>query len=284
MSLQPRFLLYSILLACLLAGCVTPPRSEFSTFAQAGSGYAVAVDRLLLAAGTAQVDSSSWSMVAEKEDTGMDEASYNKVNQEDLARLHEIERLRLHAQLLGQYFGMLEALATSDSPQKTKDAIEGIIKDLKDLKLKPPQGAEALPVLGELAADLAIRKALYEELKKRKETIRAELFIQEQLVKELRNQITGALNRQKQMQEYTLVVKPIVGKEPLTSPEKWVSTRQKVVYMAVTVEELGKASQSATKLREAFEGLISGEVTIGRLNALISDIEGLLAIAKTIKP
>lgn len=283
MSLHRRFLICAIFIASVVAGCATP-RSEFSTFAKAGGAYAVAVDRLLLAAGTAQVDSSSWSMVAGKEDTGMNEGSYSKINQADLDRLNQIERLRLHAQLLGQYFGMLEALATSDSPQKTKDAIEGIITSLQGLNMGLPQGVEALQALGELAADLAIRKALYEELKKRKETIRAELFIQEKLLKILKDQITHALKNLKQNQEYTLVKKPLFGTEPLTNPEKWVSTRQRVVYMTVTVEELSKASRAATKLREAFEGVISGEVTIGRLNALISDIEGLLAIAKAIKP
>jgi hypothetical protein len=282
MRLDLKSSLASLFMLCLISGCATP-RTEFSTFAQAGGSYAVAVDKLLVAAGTAQVDSTSWSMVAEKEDTGMDEKNYKERNKADLDRLQVIERLRRHTRLLGQYFGMLEALATSDAPQQTKGAIQGIIKGLQGLNLQLPQNVDALPAMGNIVVDLKIRQALQEELNNRKETIRKELFLQEQLLKNLRKQITFALESQKQKQEYTLVVEPLVNKIKLTNPEKWVATRHKVVYMSATVEELDQASQAATKLREAFEGLLSGEMTIGRLNALIYDIQALLSIAEAIK-
>jgi hypothetical protein len=157
------------------------------------------------------------------------------------------------------------------------------MKGLQGLNLQLPQNVDALPAMGNIVVDLKIRQALQEELNNRKETIRKELFLQEQLLKNLRKQITFALESQKQKQEYTLVVEPLVNKIKLTNPEKWVATRHKVVYMSATVEELDQASQAATKLREAFEGLLSGEMTIGRLNALIYDIQALLSIAEAIK-
>jgi len=276
------FFLVSIFILFVISGCATP-RTEFSTFAQTGGTYAVAVDKLLVAAGTAQVDSTSWSLIAEKEDTGMDEKIYYELSKTDVDRLQVISRLRKHAHLLGQYFGMLEALATSDAPQRTKDAIEGIVTGLKSLDLKLPQTTAALPAMGNVIVDLKIRHDLQEELKNRKETIREELYIQEQLLKDLKDQITHALNSQKQKMETTLVVNPIVKQKKLSDPEKWAATRRKIVYMSATVDELGQASQAATKLREAFEALLSGEVTIGRLNALIADIQALLSIAETIK-
>lgn len=272
-----------VVVFALGAGCATPPRSEFSTFAQAGSGYATAVDQLLIAAGTAQVDATSWALVAEKTDTDMDYNTYKTRNEADLARLEQIGRLRLHAQLLSRYFGLLEALATSDAPQRTKTAIEGVITQVKSLNLQLPTSVSALPSIAQFAVDLKIRAALREELENRKETIRSELFLQEALLKELSGQITHALNLNKQIQESNLVVDPLVQKTSLANPEQWVSTRRRVVYMSVTLQEIDNASRVATKLREAFEGLLSGEVTIGRLNALITDIEALLAIAETIK-
>jgi hypothetical protein len=282
MRLDLKSFLASLFMLCLVSGCATP-RTEFSTFAQVGGSYAVAVDKLLVTAGTAQVNSTSWSMVAEKEDTGMDKENYRERNKADVDRLQVIERLRRHTRLLGQYFGMLEALATSDAPQRTKGALEGIMKGLQGLNLQLPQNVDALPAMGNIVVDLRIRQALQEELNNRKETIRKELFLQEQLLKNLRKQITFALESQQQKQEYTLVVEPLVNKIKFTNPEKWVATRHKIVYMSTTVEELDQASQTATKLREAFEGLLSGEMTIGRLNALIYDIQALLSIAEAIK-
>jgi hypothetical protein len=278
-----KFALFVGLILVLMVGCATPSRTEFSTFAQAGGGYATAVDKLLVAAGTAQVDSTSWSLVAEKVDTGMDETTYKKKNTEDLARLDEIGRLRQHAQLLGQYFGLLEALATSDAPQRTQNSIEGIMEAIRGLNLQLPTGMSALPPIGQLAADLKIRTALREELENRKETIRLELLIQEALLKKLSEQIKHALNLDKRVQEDTLVIDPLVEKKPLEKPEQWISTRQRIVYITSTIQEIGSASQAATKLREAFEGLLAGEITIGRLNALITDIEAMLAIAETIR-
>ena len=51
---------------------------------------------------------------------------------------------------------------------------------------------------------------------------------------------------------------------------------------AQVIAELEKASGAAKKFREVFEGIISGETTAGRIDALITDIEGLLAIAEAI--
>lgn len=276
------FLFCSIMFTgMVVTGCATP-RTEFSTFAQAGGAYAVAVDKLLTAAGALQVDSTSWTIVAEKEDGTWDSGNYDILNRADTGRLQAIKRLSGHAQLLGQYFGMLESLATSNAPQQTKDAIGGVVKSLQGLNLQLPPGTPALPAIGELVVDLKIRKALQDELNARKETIRTELYLQEQLLKALSGDISHALRTRQQKQENTLVLAPLSGKT-LADPEKWVATRRKIVFAGGAVDELNQASEAATKLRRAFEGLLSGEVTVGRLNALVTDIQALLSVAETIK-
>ena len=75
------------LLSFLVLGCATVDRNEFTKLAQVGSGFSVAVDQLLVAAGTAQVDSTSWTLVAEKQTTGMDDETYHLKSNEDVARL-----------------------------------------------------------------------------------------------------------------------------------------------------------------------------------------------------
>lgn len=280
---QPRSMSCLVLISALMIGCATPPKSEFATFAQAGTGYAVAVDKLLSAAGTAQVDSTSWTLLIERRVTGMDDKTYSDKNRSDLSRLEQISRLRQHAQLLGQYFGLLEALASSDAPERTKASIEGIVSELNNLRQGMPPLVSALPQIGNVAVDFKIRVALREELDKRKDVIREHLTIQEQILQELNKQIKHALSLNKEAQEQILVIEPLLSKTSLKDSEEWVSTRRRVVYTSLTIDELGKASRTATKLREAFEGLISGEVTIGRLNALITDIESLLSVTETIK-
>jgi len=257
-------------------------RSEFMAFAQAGSGYAVAVDKLLVAAGAAQVDSTSWTLIVEKQTTAMDEKTYAKRSRQDLCRLEQIARLRQQAQLLGRYFGLLESLATSDAPDRTKTAIEGVVAGLAKLKNELPAAATALPDVGRVVVDLKIRAALREELHSRQEIIREHLRIQEQLLKELADQVKHALEISKDSQEQTLILDPIVSSKGLRSPENWVSTRRRILLTPLTIAELEAASHSAAKLREAFEGLITGEVTAGRMNAVLTDIEGLLSIAETI--
>lgn len=278
-----RNLFAAVFLTFLVVGCATPTKSEFTAFAQAGSGYAVAVDKLLVAAGAAQVDSTSWTLVVEKQTTGMDDETYNAKNQQDISRLEQIGRLRQHAQLLGQYFGLLEALATSNAPDRTKTAIDGVVTELSKLKKELSSVTTALPDIGKVVVYLKIRSALRDELNNREKTIREHLEIQERLLKELTDQIKHALTLNKESNEQTLIIEPIVSSEKLKNTECWISTRRRILYTPLTIEELGTASRAATKLREAFEGLITGEVTIGRISALITDIEGLLSLAETIK-
>lgn len=282
MKLSVKTVLALMLAGSIVSGCAGPTKSEYTVFAQAGAGYAAAVDKLLTAAGLAQVDSTSWTLVMEKNVTGMDDKTYSAKSKADLDRLKEISRLRVHAKLLARYFGLLESLATSDAPEKTKTAIEGVVKSLESLFVNLPPATSALPPFGKLVVDLKIRAALKSELEARKDVIRKHLQIQEALLAELTGDISHALTLEKGTKEQQLVIDPIVNNAPLKNPEKWVSTRREVIYMPVTVEELNSSSNAAKKLREAFEGLLSGEKSLGRINALITDIESILDVVDAI--
>lgn len=269
------------LVGLILTGCATAP-TEYTAFAQAGAGYAAAVDKLLTSAGVAQVDSTSWTLIMEKATTGMNDEIYGEKDQADKARLKVISRLRIHARLLARYFGYLESLATSDAPEKTKIAIEGVVANLEKLPLSMPSSVSALPAFGKIAVSFRIKKALRQELDKRKDIIRNELKLQEELLKELTGDITHALALEKSAKEQQLVMDPITSEDPLKSEEKWVLTRREVVYMPITVEEMQLASGAARKMREAFEALLSGEDASGRINALITDVESILDVIDAI--
>lgn len=270
--------------AILLTGCVsTAPKSDYTAFAQAGTLYASAIDKLLNLAGGAQVESTSWGLVMEKNTTGMDLKTYDLRTKEDIKRLEQISKLRSHAKLLAQYFSQLESLATSDAPEKTKTSIEGVVSNLGKLNLPLPNGVPALPAFGKFMVDSKIRVALKNELEIRKDLIRNELYIQEQLLEALRKDISHALTLEKGTKEQTLVIDPILSTSPLKDPGNWVATRRDVVYMPITVGELSSAQNAAKKMRETFETLLSGGDPKSQINTLLNDIDSILSIIETVK-
>ncbi|MCI5166696.1 MAG: hypothetical protein D3903_11520 [Candidatus Electrothrix sp. GM3_4] len=276
------------LAALLLTGCAQPPKSEYAAFAQAGSGYATAVGKLLVVAGKVQVDSSSWIVVKNKDTFGVvSEKSYRGLTDQDKKRLKIIRNLQSHAVLLGKYFDHLNSLATSDAPERTKASIEGLIASMT--KLAPqlnasyPDVFKALPQLTNIAVDIKIRGALREELNKRKDVIRRQLVIQDRLLTRLRADITTALNTEAGIKEDLFVIAPLLDKKTLEKPEAWVTKRHEVIYLLpVKVAELESASKAAGNMKEAFEILLSGKDALGRINALIKDIESILAVVDAV--
>jgi hypothetical protein len=236
----------------------------------------------LVAAGAAQVDSTSWTLALEKKTTRVDDKTYAAMNQADVSRLEQIARLRRHAQLLGQYFGLLESLATSDNPAKTQAALDGIVARLSDVKKDLSPAIGAMPELGRIAVNLRIRMALRDELRRREPLIREHLAIQEHLLTTLTDQIRHALSLSGTSQEQILVMSPMLSDGDLRNVESWVSARRRILMASLTMDELEAASRAATGLREAFEGVMTGDITVGRMNALLADIRGLLSVAESI--
>nr|VFK48671.1 MAG: hypothetical protein BECKTC1821E_GA0114239_11244 [Candidatus Kentron sp. TC] len=289
MNLKRNTLLVAPLVGIILTGCVGAPTKEYTAFAQAGSQYAAAIDKTLTAAGVAQVDSTSWALVQAKSRNPrkvVSDEDYTGRTNVDKKRLEIISNLRAHAKLLGRYFGHLESLATSDEPEKTKTAIEGVVAGLDKLKSDGnlSAGTSALPAFGKLGVDLKIRSALKEELDARKDVIRRELELQEKLLQTLAEQISDALESTNRKQEKLLVKNRIMNPPKLEGKdaEKWVSTRRDIIYLPTMIGEISSASNAARKMREAFEALLSGEDAMGRINALIVDIESILDIVDAI--
>ena len=277
------------LVGIILTGCASAPKSEYTAFAQAGAKYAAAIDKTLIAAGVAQVDSTSWALVQDKEDGGVSDTNYTNSTKADKARLKQLSRLKAHAKLLARYFGHLESLATSDEPEKTKTAIEGVVAGLDKLKSDEnlPAVTSALPAFGKLRVDLKIRSALKEELDARKDVIREELELQEKLLQELTGQISHAMKQQMNAKEQQLVMDPITGSSPLKNAGKWVSTRRDIIHLSAKLEKIHEETDSATnaarEMRKAFDALLSGEDVMCRINDIIADIESILAVVDTIK-
>jgi hypothetical protein len=266
----------------LVTACATPPRPEFATFAKAGSAYAVALDNLLIVAGDLQIDTTSWNLVMNKDSHSLPETIYNDMNKTDKDRLDQLSRLRKHAQLLARYFSLLNDLATSDAPEKVKSSIDGVITNITATNLGVPSPVSAASPIAQVAVEAKLRVELRDELNARKDVIQRELYFLEKLLEKLKGDIEHAITLTQEEKEQTLVINPLISETPLKDPDAWVKTRRNFMQMSMVPEELGKASEAATELRKAFEGLISGEVTMERLNALMADIEGLVSMAENI--
>jgi len=89
----------------LTAGCAST--KQYAGFAQAGTVYTVAVDRLLVTAGNTGIDATSERLLQDDALKNQDLDSYQKLSSVDVERLAIIGHLRTHAQLLGHYFRLL---------------------------------------------------------------------------------------------------------------------------------------------------------------------------------
>ena len=272
------------LAALLLSGCATHQRSEYAAFTEAGAEYAQAIDKILVTAGQVQIDYTSWVLASDKHQSGVgDRTKYDQLTYYDKKILEDLQNLRKHTGLLATYFTQLEALATSNAPERTKDAIEKTVGKMTKLSVtlgaSLPTEVPGLSEAGNVLIDLRIRSALEEELETRKKIIHQALQVHEELLTFLTTRISDQITFIKNTKENLLVRSPFIDKSPLTKPEEWVANRHEVVYLPISAEEIRAASKAAKKMREAFKDLLAGKDTIGTINALVIDIKSILAVA-----
>lgn len=273
------------LLATLAASCASV--QPYARFAQAGSVYSTALDRLLVAAANIAIDATSERLLQDDKLSNQDLASYRKLSTIDEERLAITGRLRAHARVLAQYFGLLNELATSDAPQHAQQAMEGMVKNLnaigKQLRgSELVQNKDVFTAITKIVVGFTIRAMLRDELNKRKETIQVELKTQEELLKALAKAIKHDLTIINEAREKRVVIDPLVSPIPIARPDEWVANRRLILTSQARVAELDKASEAAQGLRKAFEDLVTDRLSIELVNALLTDLESIVAVAEAI--
>jgi hypothetical protein len=280
------------MLLTLTAGC--KPSKEYANLAQAGTKYGVAIDNLLVATGNIEIDATSERLLSDAALSKLSLAQYRSVSTEDEKLLELIARLRQHVKLLSRYFGLLYQLATSDAPDRARTAIgngsSGVIGNLNAIGTRlrgsgflTGDAAVAAGPITSLVVSGIIRGALRDELTARQITIRRELELQERLLKALSDRIQHDLKITQDIREQRLVIEPLTSGKPIASPDQWVSNRRSVLTMKLTADQLQTASDDVKKLREAFEDLISGKLTLDRVDSLVADFDSLLTIGEKLK-
>ena len=186
-------LVIAAIVITFVSGCRTT--KEYEKFAEAGNNFVEATNTLLDTAGDITINTTSEKVLSDRIISGEfklneERAKKNiqrntKLSEEDKKRLELIKQLRKHNQFLQDYFAKLIELANSDSPERTKVAVESIAQNLQDsgnklVKLSPVN-IDKLPSVTKIVLDARIRGALREELEKRKDTIYREITIQDYL-------------------------------------------------------------------------------------------------------
>jgi hypothetical protein len=285
-------ILIFLALAVFAVGCRST--KEYANLAQAGIIYATALDALLVATGNIAIDSTSEEMLQGDAMSNQTLQEYRKLSAKDEELLKTISQLRQHVKLLSKYFGLLHELATSDAPGRAKQAIgdanHGIIGNLNkfgdELRENGLITGEAASAPGQITSAVVsgiIRGALKDELNQRKYTIQKELLLQEKLLKVLSDKIKHGLTITQKTREQRLVIDPLTLPTPIQSPDTWINNRRSVLTMKLTADQLNHASESVKELREAFEGLMSGKLSIDRVNSLLADFSNLLSIAEKLR-
>lgn len=272
-----------------LFACSAVSLAEYQTFAQSGQEYVSAIDDLLVISGDYFVDANSENLIAnDLQEPDEDRSNYADITRQDDQWLTLIAQMRQHNQLLKQYFFALENLATSNAPQEARKATDNIFQQLNGISDKiqaNPLVFDKIPVstIPEIILNEKIKGELRKELELRKNAIYRELEIQEALLALLTSQIKTDLQDIQNLQDERSVLPPFASPQPLEKPDEWIIERRKIRTMTLSVEGLDDATQATKSLKESFKLLLENRFTIGRANALLSEVESVINITENLK-
>ncbi|MBH8577026.1 hypothetical protein I8752_29400 [Nostocaceae cyanobacterium CENA369] len=272
-----------------ISGCRST--DEYKKFAEAGKTFAEATNSLLGDAEQITINTTSERLLSYRITSGKfqpnDEVAqklvnhYNELSEKDKERLELINELRKHNQFLQDYFSKLIELAGSDSPDRSKAAVESIANSLQNSGNKlvslSPIKIDRLLSVTKIVLDARINGAIKEELQKRKDTIYQEITIQEKVLKELGESLEGDIKTLRNLQEYRLVVQPLTQPEEVNA-DTWIEARYNVMTRnADVITKINDASDKLAKFKEFFIASIEGDLTSKRLHDFIQETNSFSA-------
>jgi len=290
-----------------LAGCAST--QEYSQFAQAGTNYYKALDDLLIKTGDIYVDTDSERLLSdrakfladfqekqEKEDLSENEIeqlkkgiekylgeAYAKKKANDEKNQQVIMQLRAHAALLGDYFNAMNQLATSSAPTNISQSIGSIATNLQTvgnlLRISAPNPGIFQQIVP-LVVSSVIAAKLRAELQKRNKEIQTELLTQQELLDFLKKQIKRNLDLTQEIREKRLK-NEFISFQMLSSPDTWIANRRQIIKWQSTVKELGAAQAAAKNLFQAYQSMVSGEITLDKFNEMLVNLQPIIKAAES---
>jgi hypothetical protein len=261
---------------------------EYQKFAKSGQEYATALDDLLVISGNYFVDANSENLIAnDLQDQNRDGSNYAEATKQDDEWLTLIAAMRQHNRLLKEYFFALENLATSNAPQEARKATDNIFKQLnsvsKSIQANPKVGSISVSSIPEIILSQKIKGELRKELEARKEAIYREIAIQEAVLKLLTSQIKTDLKDIQNLRDERSMLPAFASEQPIENPDDWIIKRRQVRTMTLSVQGLDDAIKATESFKESFRLLLEDKFTIGRANALLSEIESLINLTENLQ-
>ncbi|MEH2095019.1 hypothetical protein [Nostoc sp.] len=275
-----------VLIASITTGCRST--DEYKKFANAGSQYTNAVDKLLDTASNIRIDTTSEQLLRNDRILNQTIEDYQKLAQVDEERLEVLGKLRKHNKLLGDYFRLLNELASSDAPTRAQGEIAGVVDNLNNIG-KQLQVSNLITNSGliqgitNLVVSSQIRGALRDELEKRNRTIMLELTIQKEMLKALGDSITQDVKLIRIAREERFIIRPLIQDTAISDADTWIETRRNLLIMEARGKELNEASKTLSNFQKVFQDFVEGKLSLARLNAFLQDVDAFLQLVEADK-
>lgn len=273
-------------IAALTTGCRST--DEYKKLANAGNKYTDAVNTLLDAVRDTRIDTTSEQLLRNDRILNQTVADYEKLSQLDEERLEVIGKLRKHNKLLGDYFRLINELASSNAPGRAQGEIVGVVENLNKIGTEL-QSSNLITTPGlfqgitNLVVSSKIRGALRSELEKRNRTILLELTIQKEMLKALGDSMAQDAKLIRIAKEERFVIRPLIQDTAIPDADTWIDTRQKLLIMEARGKELNEASNALGNFQAVFQDFVEGKLSLARLNAFLQDVDAFLKLVEADK-
>jgi hypothetical protein len=256
---------------------------EYKKFSKAGQVYSVALENLLVRSTQISIDRTSEELLIQNMSSNATREIYGKLSRENKLDLQLLKKLLIQTRLLRSYFNQLERLSTSNSQEtassSTQSFVNNIIKLSGELK-KDDKFKTFVPSVVKISISNNISRALRNELNIRGEKILEALEIHEQLISYLQTKIADDIKAIAEYRETRNVVPPIISKDPIGNPEKWIQLRKETLNYNDTIAELSEASQSLTEFKFVFKAILEDKLTSARIESFLKEVDDFIKIVE----
>lgn len=286
-----RLILPALLLAGL-TGCATARVPDYQAFATAGSTYTQAVTGLITEVGNTAVDANSVKLVQNRSLATVSLPEFQQQDQDMRNYLGELTRIQTQVTLLGNYFQALANLATSNTPQNFDTSVQslattlvGVTQDVRGTTIaKSSQIATAAGSVGGLIVKEVQGRELKKELEARKQTIADILQLHQALLATLSSQTAANARFTTALDYDQQVVQPFMAGQVTTATQTpWMAQRLSLLSQPVLVDQVNTAAQAALQLQQAWNKLLSNDLSVAEIQAITTELSPVLASLDALK-
>jgi len=287
-------LLLPALLLVALTGCATAKIPQFEAFANAGTAYTQAVTGLITEVGEGAVNANSVKLLQNRALAPVSLSDFQQQDKDMRDYLAELTEIQAQTTLLGNYFQALADLATSSAPesfatevQSVATSLIGVTQEVRGTSVaQSTQTAEAQAAgsVGGLVVKEIQGKELERELNAHKDTIAQILKLQEDLLTVLSSQAEANAQFTTALTYNQQVVTPFMSGQVTTATQQsWMSERYSGLAQPVLVTQVNTAAQAAVALQQAWNKLLSNDLTVEDAEAITTELAPVLASLDALK-